>query len=112
MILIAGGYNNAGEVSSVELYDVELNKMNEGPPLPYPLAGAKLINDGDNVILVGGQNKAIYQFSGTDWALMPNELKNDNRAYSVILSVADQSLYGCQARLNPYYRFTHISHMH
>ncbi|TRY74816.1 hypothetical protein TCAL_05662 [Tigriopus californicus] len=104
-VIIAGGYNNAGEVSSAEIYDVELNKMAEGPPLPFPLAGARLINDGDNVILVGGQSKAIYQFSGTDWALMPNELKDDNRAYSVILSVSDQSLYGCQSRKNLYYRY-------
>eukprot|EP00095_Tigriopus_kingsejongensis_P009905 maker-scaffold470_size172058-snap-gene-0.38 protein:Tk09905 transcript:maker-scaffold470_size172058-snap-gene-0.38-mRNA-1 annotation:"hypothetical protein" len=90
-IIIAGGYNNGGEISTVEIYDVETNRFSEGAPLPFPLAGAQLVNDGGNVVLVGGLNPSIYQYSETDWALMPNELKDKNRSYSVILSVTDES---------------------
>ena len=63
-MFFSGGYNNAGALSSVELYFPSNNSIIDGPELPYEVAGATLVQDNGNLVLLGGENPNTLFYDG------------------------------------------------
>ena len=100
----ASGANQKGEtiredIAFTQAYRVSNGRWYQFPDPPQVVtAGASLVNDGSDVLLLGGANNtSIYKFTGTGWRLLLRPyLQNPDRAYSSILTVPDSALKNCR----------------
>merc|ERR1712150_364760 len=85
-IVVAGGFNGNGRLSSVEIFDPTTNKWISGPDLPYRLYNSAMTTspDGRGVILFGGRNAdkiakedtlLELRFGADNWTILPQKLK-------------------------------------
>ena len=71
---IGGEDGLGGKLSTVEIYDPDLDKWEPGPVLPTAVSKAQVINYKDTLYLVGGEgNTQVYTLRvGADWQILEN----------------------------------------
>ena len=94
----ANGVQARQDTFITQKYKVNDGKWYDGPSTPKALTGATLIQDGDDILLLGGfDNTDIYKFTGTGWRrLSAPQFQDGDRAYASILTVPDSALRNCR----------------
>lgn len=84
-------------MSRVDLFDTTTMTWSVGPELPLALSGASLVNDGQDLILVGGGgNDKLYRFETSSWIELTSlTLAGTNNLFSSITTVPDLALNSC-----------------
>ena len=95
-----GGYNLLREpLATVEALDLSTLTWTAATPLPFTTMGASMVASPDETQLfhLGGANNVdVWSWvDGHGWEKMAETLENGNRAYSVIMTLPDESLFGC-----------------
>ncbi len=105
-VVVAGGIVDefGSETSTTELLFLEdggsaPTAWTEAPDLPFAVTGATMLRDGDDLILVGGDdNPNVVRFVGPDsgWEIVEGlELVRGDRLFAPALAVPDAALNGC-----------------
>ncbi len=97
-VIISGGSNQNGFLSSTEILDLNTGIWSMGPDIPLPIYGATMLeHPGSGVVLVGGvangffQQKIFHLSSSTGaWMALTQELKNPS-AYSVAFLLSEDT---------------------
>jgi N-acetylneuraminic acid mutarotase len=55
LVLIGGRWRNAGELRSVEIYDVAMDRWRDGPPLTTPRGGHAAVVYDNEIMVFGGE---------------------------------------------------------
>jgi len=104
IIAIAGGCIDEDCVfplqmsTKVELFDPQSMTWTAGPELDVGLAGAALVADGEDLLLIGGLNDeglkdTVYRLRNDEWELLDSKLKNKKSFFPTM--TIDTSDYNC-----------------